>query len=59
MVRVESTANLSVLGVLMLMKRLVIPVKSKVPTGVMRTLVLPRTRYVNAQLTLVAQVLPI
>ena len=64
MVRVESTANLSVLRVLVLMKRLVIPVQSKVPLVVMlrssdRTVKLLRTRYANAQLTLAEQVLPI
>ena len=64
MVRVESTANLSVLRVLVLMKRLVIPAQSKVPLVVIlrssdRTVKLLRTRYANAQLTLAAQVLPI
>ena len=63
MVRVERTANLSVLRVLMLMKMswLVIAVQSKVTviTIVIRTFIGLRTRYVNAQLTPVAQVLPI
>ena len=63
MVRVERTANLSVLLVLMLMKMswLVIAVQSKVTviTIVIRNFIGLRMRYVNAQLTPVAQVLPI
>ena len=63
MVRVERTANLSVLRVLMLMKMswLVIAVQSKVTviTIVIRNFIGLRMRYANALLTPVAQVLPI
>ena len=63
MVRVERTANLSVLRVFMLMKMswLVIAVQSKVTviTIVIRTFIGLQMRYANAQLTPVAQVLPI
>ena len=52
MERVAITANLSVLCVLMLLKRGVIAVQLKVTSIVIRTLTGLRTRYANAQLVL-------
>ena len=59
MVRVERIANLSVLRVLMLLKRVVIAVQSKVTRIVIQTLIGLLTRYANAQLTLVEDILDI